>query len=340
MYDLSGKTSVVTGAAMGMGRSLSMLLVKEGVKRLAICDVDYEMLKITRNKCMEQAQSSSKTCEITIHKVDVSNSNDIERFVKEVQKSTNTIDLLFNNAGIVISKAFDRMTAKEFDKVMAVNVSGVVNMTRLFWPLLMAAKPNPVAIVNTSSIAGFMPQAAGLSNAYATSKYAVRGFTEHLAMQCKIIAPHIRCVCVHPSAIKTEIARKNMNLNELDERFLARGSFTFSWEKDEIEKMTDKEKLQFMRDRVTSTFERWGHSSDEAARIIVDGVKCGSTRVMVGWDAAMIDAWIRIFPRIFMSDIGAAIVMISSVVGQHFYFPLAALSGLLLMFLRGVRSKF
>ena len=59
---------------------------------------------------------------------------------------------------------------------------------------------------------------------------------------------------------------------------------------------------------------------------------------MVGWDAAMIDGWIRMFPRIFMSDIGAAIVMISSVVGQHYYLPLAALSGMYMLFRTG-RSR-
>ena len=153
-----------------------------------------EALRNVRNEC----NSSYPSVKVSIHKVDVSESEDIERFVREVKRENNirSVDLLFNNAGIVVPKAFDRMSKQEFDKVMAVNVNGVVNCTRSFWPLLMATAPNPVAIVNTSSIAGFMPQAAGNSTAYATSKYAVRGFTEHLAMQCKVIAPHIRCVCV------------------------------------------------------------------------------------------------------------------------------------------------
>ena len=289
-------------------------------------------MKALRDVKAECTASSNSNINVSIHKVDVSRPEDIERFVEEVLQQTSSVDLLFNNAGIVIPKAFDRMSKQEFDKVMAVNVNGVVNCTRSFWPLLMSAAPNPVAVVNTSSIAGFMPQAAGNSTAYATSKYAVRGFTEHLAMQCKVIAPHIRCVCVHPSAIKTEIPRKNLNLNELDDRFLRRG-LTLPWEV-KIDKMTDEEKLQFVRERVRDMFDRWGHTSDEAARIIVDGVKCGSTRVMVGWDAAMIDAWIRMFPRIFMSEIGAAIVMITSVVGRHYYLPLAALSGLYMLLFR------
>ena len=168
-------------------------------------------MKALRDVKAECTASSNSNINVSIHKVDVSRPEDIERFVEEVLQQTSSVDLLFNNAGIVIPKAFDRMSKQEFDKVMAVNVNGVVNCTRSFWPLLMSATPNPVAVVNTSSIAG-LPQAAGNSTACATSKYTVRGFTSR--HDASIIAPHIRCVCTSECDQDGD-SEKELNPNEL-----------------------------------------------------------------------------------------------------------------------------
>jgi NAD(P)-dependent dehydrogenase (short-subunit alcohol dehydrogenase family) len=129
------------------------------------------------------------------------------------------VHLLFNNAGIQIPKAWDRMSEAEFDKVMAINCDGVITATRVFWPMLFAA--DEAAIVNTSSVAAFLPNAGGMCNPYAVSKAAVRGFSEHLAMDSRIMAPHITVSCVHPGAVNTEIVRKNVNMEEVDLRFAA-----------------------------------------------------------------------------------------------------------------------
>ena len=67
--------------------------------------------------------------------------------------------MLFNNAGIQIPKAWDRMSEAEFDKVMAVNCDGVITATRVFWPMLVAA--DEAAVVNTSSVAAFLPNGGG-----------------------------------------------------------------------------------------------------------------------------------------------------------------------------------
>ena len=94
------------------------------------------------------------------------------------------------------------MEQTSFDKVMAVNLDGVVSCTRAFWPALMAAAPARAAVVNTSSVAGFYPPAGGGSLPYVVSKFAVRGFSEGLAEQCLTIAPHGACApvcaCVPP----------------------------------------------------------------------------------------------------------------------------------------------
>eukprot|EP01047_Picozoa_sp_COSAG01_P009522 COSAG01_NODE_392_length_17668_cov_5.382264_7_plen_103_part_00 len=97
------------------------------------------------------------------------------------------------------------MSEGAFDKVMGVNLDGVITMTRLFWPMLVAS--DAAYVVNTSSIAGFIPPAGGICTPYVVSKYAVRGFSEHLMMQCKVIAPHVRVAVVHPGAIHSERAQ-------------------------------------------------------------------------------------------------------------------------------------
>ena len=108
------------------------------------------------------------------------------------------------------------MDAATFDKIMAVNVDGVVSCTREFWPLLMAAAPGRAALVNTSSVAGFLPNAASHCTPYAVSKYAVRGFSEHLMTLTPVIAPHLTVHCVHPGAIHTELITKNLNIKTSD----------------------------------------------------------------------------------------------------------------------------
>ena len=193
MWELQGCVAVVTGAGMGMGRQLAVRLYSEGCS-LALCDVDMIALEQTQQICAQQTQEGRL---ITIHKVDVSDRHRVKAFAAEVAEAHGGIlNLLFNNAGICRASAFDRMSAAEFDKVMGVNFDGVVSCTREFWPQLL--KATKAAIVNTSSVAGFMPPAANTSTPYAASKYAVRGFSEHLAWQCNTIAPHITVSAVHP----------------------------------------------------------------------------------------------------------------------------------------------
>jgi len=300
-----------------------MLLCKEGIAGLALCDVNVEKLNETRREC--ERICCLQKIKITTHRVDVSSEKDVDRFARAVATDFGGVHLLFNNAGIVVPKAFDRMSKEEFDRVIGVNLRGVVQCTRSFWPLLLKVAPAKAAIINTSSVAGFFPPAAGTSTPYAVSKYAVRGFTEHLGIQCRVIAPHLRCVTVHPGAINTEIPHKNLNLDQADTRFVKNKMLRS--ELNAFDSMSEDEQLEYMRGKVADLFQIWGYSSDEAARMIIGGVKSETTRIMVGWDAVIMDWWVRLFPRIFMSNAGEILVAATSVVGRHFYFPAAVVFG-------------
>jgi NAD(P)-dependent dehydrogenase (short-subunit alcohol dehydrogenase family) len=220
--DLTGRTAVVTGAGMGMGRTLALRLRREGC-HLALCDVQLESLAEVAAECEAIPAPKGKELRVSIHQCDCGNRDSIKAFAVAVKEAHGeSINLLFNNAGIQIQKGWDRMEEDEFDKVMSVNLDGVIVTTRAFWPMLVAA--DAAFVVNTSSIAGFMPPAGGISVPYVVSKYGVRGFSEHLMQQCKVIAPHVRVACVHPGAIATEIVGRNSNMKagDLDPRFATR----------------------------------------------------------------------------------------------------------------------
>ena len=168
---------------------------------------------------------------------------------------------------------------------------------------------------------------------YAVSKYAVRGFSEHLMMQCRAIAPHITVTCVHPGAIITEIARKNLNMPEVDDRLLEELP---PWDRTALLAVPEGEaRVAALKAIVTKSFDQFGLTAPKAAAVIFEGVRRKQTRVLVGWDAAIMDLWVRLFPRIFATKSGQALLMGSAVVGQHLLVPTAvALMGAGLFFFR------
>jgi len=312
---------------MGMGAKLAERLRVEGC-HLALCDVDVAALEAVRATCEAIAPpvGTVGALRVSVHRCDVSQRPQVAAFHAEVVGLHGArVSLLFNNAGIQVQQAFDRMSEVAFDRVMAVNLDGVVTMTRAFWPNLVAAADGAM-VVNTSSVAGFLPPCGGISTPYAVSKYAVRGFSEHLMWQTRVTAPHVRVACVHPGAIQTQIVKANDNLEAgaLDIR-VARRTMSGA-EARRLDGMTPQQRLAHVRERARWLFDTWGYSAEAAAGMIVDGVRAGQTRIMVGWDATIMDWWVRLFPRIFMSDAGTALVMLSSVVGRHFVLPATALA--------------
>jgi NAD(P)-dependent dehydrogenase (short-subunit alcohol dehydrogenase family) len=207
--------------------------------------------------------------------------------------------------------------ARGYRHATRLRIAGVVTATRVFWPFLLTA--DQAAIVNTSSVAAFFPAAGGNCNPYAVSKFAVRGFSEHLETDCRVMAPHITVSCVHPGAINTEIIRKNANLEAVDMRFLKPVLTTSDY--NNLMAIQEPERSAAALEIVGGAFEKWGHSAKEAADMIVDGVVARKSRIMVGWDAVFLDLWVRAFPRIFVSPLGRLVSMGSSTVARHLVKP-------------------
>ena len=187
MRQLEGRVAAVTGAASGIGRALALALTARGC-RVAAADVDEAALA-------ELAPEVHST-----HLVDVSDKAQVDAWAHELA-GRGPVHILVNNAGLTVGKAFDDHTDDDWDRVLGVNLYGVLHGCRAFLPHLRAA--DEAHLVNISSIFGVVgvPSQA----AYCTSKFAVRGLTEVLWEELR--GTSVGVTVVHPGGVRTGIAR-------------------------------------------------------------------------------------------------------------------------------------
>jgi NADP-dependent 3-hydroxy acid dehydrogenase YdfG len=204
MKTFKDKVAVVTGAGSGMGRYLSVLLAKDGADVVA-CDVNQETL----NETVEMLRKYNVS--VSSHVLDVADKEAIEALPQKVIDQHGKVDLVFNNAGVSTGKHFKDMEEENWDWVMDINLHGVINSTRAFIPHLID-RPE-AAIVNTSSIFGMV--AVPGQTVYHATKFAVRGFTESLALEMAQTNENLQIHCVHPGHVGTNIVA-NSRMDEED----------------------------------------------------------------------------------------------------------------------------
>jgi hypothetical protein len=300
MRDFSGKIAVITGGGTGMGRELARQLAAEGCN-VAMCDVSAANMAVTKGLCEEVAGQGVR---ITTFVADVSDPDQIAAFRDAVARdqAADRVHLLFNNAGIGGGGSIVEPDAAEWDRTFAVCWGGVYHGVRAFLPLLMAA--DEAVIVNTSSVNGFWASIGPgrPHSAYCAAKFAVKGFTEALITDLAVNAPHVKCAVVMPGHIGTEIvanSRKVLARTEADAmsaaelararaRFAALGLDAATMSDADIEAASAEMARRFRDDAPTS--------AAEAARIILDGVRAGEWRILVGADAQAIDQLVRADP--------------------------------------------
>ena len=172
--EFSGKTVIVTGAAHGFGRAISLAFAQRGAQVWA-CDVQASELNITRQQCLD----AGGACEVRT--VDVSNHSAVHAFVAEVVQTSGKIDILVNNAGGVlgqVGRPLEEVTPDEWDRIFGVNTSGVFYFAQAAAPAMKTAKFG--RIINISSGAGLGISLTGIQ-AYASAKAAQIGLTRQLA---------------------------------------------------------------------------------------------------------------------------------------------------------------
>jgi len=168
--DFKGKTVIVTGAAHGFGRAITVAFAKRGANVWA-CDVIETELQETRHACT----SAGGTC--TVRPVDVSDKAHVDRFVAE----SGRVDVLVNNAGGVlgqVGRPLEEVTPEEWQDIFDVNVTGAFYFSQAVAPGMKAAKAG--RIVNISSGAGLTISLTGIQ-AYASAKAAQIALTRQLA---------------------------------------------------------------------------------------------------------------------------------------------------------------
>ena len=275
MKNFKDKTAVITGAGSGMGRYLAILLAKDGAD-VVVCDVNEDTL----NKTLEMLKQYNVS--VSSHVLDVAIKEDIEALPGKVIEQHGKVDLVFNNAGVATGGHFQDMDEKYWDWVMGVNFHGVVNSTRAFIPH-MIDRPE-AAIVNTSSIFGMV--AVPGQSAYHATKFAVRGFTESLALEMADTNPNLQIHCVHPGHIGTNIAGTARMDDRVAKKVIEDGKKSiFTW------------KPPTSLEEMGQEFKQGGMHPSKAAKIILSGVKKNKRRIFIGLDARLLDLSQRLFPK-------------------------------------------
>lgn len=170
--ELEGKVAIVTGAAQGIGKAISLLLARRGADVVS-ADINIEKAEETASEIESIGRRSIAV------KVNVADPEDVERMVQTVIERFGKIDILVNNAGITRDRLILRMTEEDWDAVMDINLKGTFNCTKSCIRHMSRQKSGK--IVNIASVVGEMGN-AGQAN-YAASKAGVIGFTKTIARE-------------------------------------------------------------------------------------------------------------------------------------------------------------
>ncbi|KGH45064.1 MULTISPECIES: SDR family oxidoreductase [Modestobacter] len=263
MSSVRGKVAVVTGAGSGIGRQLALELARRGA-RVAVSDVDEARAAETA------ARARALGAEVHSAVLDVADRGAVLAHAATVADHFGVVHQVYNNAGVAGGSTVLDSDWADYDRILGINLFGVLHGTKAFLPHLVASGDGHV--VNVSSLNGIMGQAS--INAYSASKFAVRGFTEALRAEMLLAGHPVQVTVVHPGGVRTDISRAAL------EHSRQHGLVT---PEDEARARMYDEKLLRM-------------PPEQAARAIVDGVEAGRARVLVGTDAKVVDLLVRLLP--------------------------------------------
>jgi NAD(P)-dependent dehydrogenase (short-subunit alcohol dehydrogenase family) len=272
MRALAGKVVVVTGAGSGIGRALAEQAGRAGA-RLALSDWDEQGLGETAERIAAATGHPAR-----VDRLDVRDRQAVRAYAESVRADLERVDVLVNNAGVALHGSFDEVAYEDFEWVMDVDFWGVVHGCKAFLPYLVESGDGH--LVNVSSVFGLM--AVPGQTAYNSAKFAVRGLTEALRQEMLLAGHPVQVTCVHPGGIRTAIVRN--------------ARVTSSHDKAEVV------------DRFDNHLART--TPERAAEVIWSGVLAGRPRVLVGTDAKLLDACVRLlgsrYQRLLTTRVGRA----------------------------------
>ncbi len=291
------RLAVVTGGGSGIGRELVLGLVREGCS-VATCDLNEPAIRETAERANALAKNGAR---VSAHVCDVSDEASVDRIREEIQTtfSADAVHFLFNNAGIAGAGSFVADDRAAWERVFNVCWGGVYNCSRVFLPLLL--KSEAAFIVNTSSANGYWAKHGdGVpGTAYGAAKFAVKGFSEALIEDLRTHAPHVRVAVVMPGSIRTGIGVNSAQI-------LSQGNPSAGFDsRAHLMRMglpvehADDAEVDRVSAVMATVFEQCGFyiPAVDAAAIVLDGVRAGSWRIIVGDDARQLDEAVRADPE-------------------------------------------
>ena len=268
MNPFEAKVAVITGAGSGIGRALAVNLAKKGAK-LALSDIDTEGLAET------VSQAEALGADVKADRLNVAEREAVLDYAEAVVAHFGEVHQIYNNAGIAYNGDVENSEFKDIERIIDVDFWGVVNGTKAFLPHVIASGDGH--IINISSLFGLI--AVPGQSAYNAAKFAVRGFTEALRQEMLIAKHPVKVTCVHPGGIKTAVARNATVANDQNAQTFA----------------------EFFDKRLAI------HSPEMAAETIIDGVRKGRARVVIGWEAKALDVLARVIGPSYQRIIATAV---------------------------------
>jgi short-subunit dehydrogenase len=266
MTTIRGAAAAVTGAAGGIGRALALELAARGCD-LALADRDEAGLQSVAAEVAKAGQRK-----VSVHRVDVGEPTGIAGFAHAAISAHPSLNIVVNNAGVGLLGQFTEIDQAQFDWLMNINFWGVVHSTRAFLPHL--AQQGAAHIVNLSSIFGIIAPAG--QTAYASAKFAVRGFSESLRHELQMAGSPVRLTVVHPGGIATNIARNSRTGTGV----------------------TDNAR----RAQAIERFDEVAKTTPQAAALrIIEGIEKNKPRILIGNDARFLDILQRLRPGTYWS---------------------------------------
>ena len=184
---LQDKIAVVTGASNGIGKSITEVFIENGAKVIGL----------------DIVESASWNNHLTMMKADVSSTADCEKVYEAIQGLTDHVDILVNCAGITRDAMTRKMTEEQFDQVIAVNLKGVWNLTRLIGPAMQTRQQG--SIINISSVVGVFGNIGQVN--YAATKAGVIGMTKSWAKEFALKGGNVRVNAVAPGYTMTNMMK-------------------------------------------------------------------------------------------------------------------------------------
>lgn len=257
----AGQTAVVTGAGGGLGSALAVDLARRGCN-LALVDISQEALDKTRAALPTQA------CNVSLHTVDVTDADAMRELADAVVAEHGGVNLLINNAGITLQKNFSTHTLEDWQRIVDINLWGVIHGCHMFDEALgQAAESGKGAhVVNLSSMSSF----AGLpaQSSYCATKAAVEMLSQSLWAEWS--QRGIGVTSIHPGAIRTDMILAT--LQDSDDIEAAKKNYDMA--------------------------HKMGIDADKAAAKILRAVEKGKRRQIIGKESYIIHYLSRFAPPI------------------------------------------